>query len=127
MSSLDYSICISCGGLGVQTDLGSGEERPCCLCQKARYDEWIAERQPATRRIAVLDDKGRCCGRKPLAYKRPTHHFYCTRCNAQFDAQTGRQQANWAWVQDGYAFVATHPTSDYARRAMEAASETEAA
>lgn len=114
MNSLDYSICISCGGLGVQNDLGSGEERPCCLCRKPEYAAWVAERQPATRRVAVLDEQGRCCGRKPMVYKRPSHRLYCPRCYAEFNPATGRQQENWAWVSDGGAFVATHPTSDYA-------------
>lgn len=111
----DYRICISCGGHGIQRDLGSGEERPCCLCRKAEYREWIAERQPATRRVAHLNERGQCCGRKPLIYKRPHHYLYCTRCSASLNPVTGKQEPNWAWEADGDAFVATSPTSEYAR------------
>lgn len=113
--SLDYTICVSCGGLGVQRDLGSGEERPCCLCRKTEYREWIVERQPATRRVAQLNEQGQCCGRKPLTYKRPRHYLYCTRCSAALDPISGQQEPNWAWESDGNAFVATNPTSDYAK------------
>jgi hypothetical protein len=44
----------------------------------------------------TLDDKGRCCGRKPIVYKRP-HHFYCDRCDAAFDPSDGKQVPNWAY------------------------------
>lgn len=45
-----------------------------------------------------LDDKGRCCGRKPLQYKRPKPgHLFCDRCYAEFTAD-GQQRANWAWL-----------------------------
>jgi hypothetical protein len=43
-----------------------------------------------------LDDKGRCCGRKPLVYKRPRLHLFCPRCDREYDAN-GQQQANWAY------------------------------
>ena len=119
MSARDYTICVSCGGVGTLADLGSGEDRPCCICRKAEYGEWIAKMQPSTRRLAVLAENGQCCGRKPLAYKRPVPHLYCARCNAEFNPETGRQQANWAWVSDGDAFVAAHPTSDYAHIGQE--------
>lgn len=111
----DYRVCVSCGGAGTVRDLGSGEDRPCCICQKSAYAAWIVERQPATRRIARLDEHGRCCGRKPLVYKRPEHHLYCLKCSAYLDPVTGVQRPNWAWTADGEAFVATHPTADYAR------------
>lgn len=111
----DFKICISCGGVGTVTDLGSGEERPCILCEKPNYDAWVFERQPATRRIANLDDKGRCCGRKPTLYKLPTPHLCCFKCNAEINPETGKQQQNWAWVSDGDLFVATSPTAGYAR------------
>lgn len=117
MSAPDYKICFSCGGLREVEDLGAKEKRPCAVCRKVEYAAWISERQPATQRFAVLDDKGRCCGRKPLVYKRPNHHFYCTRCCASLDPNTGEQQENWAWRWDGAAFVATHPTSEYAASA----------
>lgn len=110
----DWRKCVSCCGTGSVVDHGSREERPCSLCRKDEYAAWIRERQPATRRIAKLNDRGQCCGRKPLVYKRPAHHLYCTRCSAELDPITGVQQANWAWVPDGDAFVATSPTADYA-------------
>lgn len=116
MATRDYRICVSCGGLGSVRDIGSGEDRPCILCRKIEYNAWVAERQPATMRVAVLDDKGRCCGRKPLVYKRPHHHFFCTKCNAEIDPQDGMQRENWAWIRDGEAFVATSPTMAYAKR-----------
>ena len=48
-----------------------------------------------------LDEKGRCCGRKPVVYKRQGHRF-CDRCCRNFDIITGYQIENWAWkVIDG--------------------------
>lgn len=50
-----------------------------------------------------LDDKGRCCGRKPIHYKRshPPHnmtpYLWCCRCSAAFDPATGLQIDNWAY------------------------------
>ena len=49
-----------------------------------------------------LDDKGRCCGRKPLEYKgrwEPAHKF-CPRCDRGYDSKTGEQIPNWAWAKD---------------------------
>lgn len=43
-----------------------------------------------------LDAKGRCCGRKPLVYKRPIHHLFCFRCDRDYDP-TGQQIENWAF------------------------------
>ena len=52
-----------------------------------------------------LDDKGRCCGRKPIDYKgrgsspeKP--HKFCDRCDRAFDRVTGEQIENWAWFLD---------------------------
>ncbi len=47
-----------------------------------------------------LDSDGRCCGRKPLVYKRPPAHKYCTRCDRAYDSVTGEQLVNWAWEAD---------------------------
>lgn len=49
-----------------------------------------------------LDDKGRCCGRKPLVYKRmhPPPHHYCPRCDRAYDLDDGEQIENWAWKRD---------------------------
>lgn len=44
----------------------------------------------------TLDDKGRCCDRKPLVYKRDGHRF-CTRCDRAYDLYQGFQKENWAW------------------------------
>jgi hypothetical protein len=46
--------------------------------------------------LGVLDGKGRCCGRKPIQYKRPTPHQFCPRCNRAYD-EDGLQIENWAW------------------------------
>jgi hypothetical protein len=56
-----------------------------------------------------LDDKGRCCGRKPLVYKRfqsaghPAGRF-CVRCDRCYDLQSGDQIPNWAYgrVEGGF-------------------------
>jgi len=45
----------------------------------------------------VIDEKGRCCGRKPLVYKRPIHYLYCCRCNSEYHFGSHEQIANWAW------------------------------
>lgn len=49
---------------------------------------------------------GRCCGRKPLTYKRDAHHF-CTRCSRSFDLQTKEQIPNWAWARLDSGFQST--------------------
>lgn len=51
-----------------------------------------------------LDEKGRCCGRKPIVYKRDPHLF-CPRCDRAFDPITGEQIENWAWIFIGGEFV----------------------
>lgn len=109
-------ICIYCRGTRDVVDLGSGEIRPCIGCRQDEYRAWIRERQPQTRRRAQLDSEGRCCGRKPIVYKRPYHHFFCHKCCADLSPD-GQQIPNWAWVRDGDAFVATSPTHEYAKRA----------
>lgn len=45
---------------------------------------------------ARLDDLGRCCGRKPLTYRR-TRALFCCRCNREFDDATLTQRANFSW------------------------------
>lgn len=45
---------------------------------------------------AQLDERGRCCGRKPLTYKRERRRF-CDRCNRSYDYYQGLQVDNWAW------------------------------
>ncbi len=54
-----------------------------------------------TEGVAQLDDKGRCCGRKPIEYK--NHDYgtdgfkFCPRCDRAYDRETGEQIDNWAW------------------------------
>lgn len=83
----------------------------------ANTDAWLRERDLVIGEIQAggddvtapkkLDDKGRCCGRKPLVYKVPQHRLFCARCDAQYDPQTGIQVANWAYraAADGFAKV----------------------
>lgn len=49
--------------------------------------------------MSKLDEKGRCCGRKPIEYKRDRRKF-CFRCDRSFDIETGEQMENWAWRQN---------------------------
>ena len=54
--------------------------------------------------MAKLDDKGRCCGRKPIVYKSKWStaegpQKFCTRCDRSFHLETGEQIPNWAWCQ----------------------------
>ncbi len=52
-----------------------------------------------------LDEKDRCCGRKPLVYKRDGRKF-CPRCDRSYDLATGKQVQNWAWLKaDNGEFV----------------------
>ena len=46
---------------------------------------------------AVLDEKGRCCGRKPQVYKSDHGCMYCGRCDRYYDPGTKAQIENWAW------------------------------
>lgn len=51
-----------------------------------------------------LDEKGRCCGRKPVTYRgRNTTsegpQRYCTRCDRSYDLEENEQIPNWAWKQ----------------------------
>lgn len=48
-----------------------------------------------------LDSKGRCCGKKPIFYKRshgdtPGPFYFCVRCSRAFDTD-GNQIENWGW------------------------------
>lgn len=54
----------------------------------------------------AIDAKGRCCGRKPLHYKRghtttlKRPQLFCTRCDAAYDPETKEQVENWAFTRD---------------------------
>lgn len=50
-----------------------------------------------------IGDDGRCCGRKPLAYRREGS-FFCTRCDRTFDILTKTQKANFHWFARGGGF-----------------------
>ena len=58
-----------------------------------------------------LDPLGRCCGRKPLSYKRghPPHihgaFLFCFRCDRAYDTESLCQIENWAWQKAGEDFV----------------------
>lgn len=49
-----------------------------------------------------LNGRGQCCGRKPIVYKRDPH-FFCCRCHASFNLESGEQIPNWAYekLEDG--------------------------
>ena len=51
-----------------------------------------------------MDSKGRCCGRKPLVYKRDGYLF-CFRCDKAYDINTKQQIENWAWMRAADGFV----------------------
>lgn len=59
---------------------------------------------------ATMDDLGRCCGRKPLIYKRD-RYFFCTRCDRAYDLGTRRQINNWAWCEVDGGFVQQYPAN----------------
>ena len=56
-----------------------------------------------------LDVEGRCCGRKPLVYKRDGGpHRFCVRCDAAYDLDgPGEQIVNWAYRAAPGGFVST--------------------
>jgi hypothetical protein len=66
-----------------------------------------------------MDKSGRCCGRKPLAYKGRCGNrgFFCDRCCRMYDLDTREWIENWAWKKNREGlFAATYPRSDYAAR-----------
>ena len=46
--------------------------------------------------MSKLDDKGRCCGRKPIRYKR-SGRLFCSRCDREYLIETGEQVESFAW------------------------------
>ena len=59
----------------------------------------------ATPTVKQLNERGQCCGRKPIVYKRPAHHLFCSRCMACFDPTTGEQIKSSAYVKVNGGFV----------------------
>lgn len=50
----------------------------------------------------MLDEKGRCCGLKPMVYRgRNTTstgpHRFCVRCDRAYSLEENEQIPNWAW------------------------------
>lgn len=45
----------------------------------------------------TLDADGRCCGRKPIEYRR-SPQLFCARCDRAYDPATKAQRPNFAWV-----------------------------
>ena len=62
----------------------------------------------ATPTVKRLNERGQCCGRKPLVYKRPTHRLNCGRCSAEFDPTTGEQIESWAYIKIEGGFVSRY-------------------
>ncbi|MCP5006496.1 MAG: hypothetical protein GY941_21540 [Planctomycetes bacterium] len=63
-----------------------------------------------------LDEKGRCCGRKPLHYKGggwcsppEAPMLFCFRCDRAYDVNTGRQKENWAFKKKGKLWLQQYP------------------
>lgn len=72
----------------------------------------------ASEYAAVLDAKGRCCGRKPLVYlgkhtTREGPQRFCPRCDRSYGLETERQMANWAYstIDNGETFYRAIPAS----------------
>lgn len=69
-----------------------------------------------------LDDKGRCCGHKPIFYKGGSWcsplgspKYFCTRCARDFGPD-GEQRENFAWVKNNAGdFVAVGTAHAVAR------------
>ncbi len=52
---------------------------------------------PSKTEVTRLDEKGRCCGRKPMVYKHGgltpmgSPHKFCPRCGNDYDIDTGER------------------------------------
>jgi hypothetical protein len=49
--------------------------------------------------MSDLDVKGRCCGRKPLVYKKKKKLF-CPRCDKEFSIETKKQIPSYFWMKN---------------------------
>jgi hypothetical protein len=70
---------------------------------------------------SCVGDTERCCGRKPIPYKRDGKWF-CPRCDAAYRMPSGEQIPNWAWLRSGDGFTPRYPESEAAKLARLAAS-----
>ena len=68
---------------------------------------------PASAEAKHLDEKGRCCGRKPIHYKGGSWcspqipQKFCDRCCRAYDPATGCQIENWAFKLADGVFIST--------------------
>jgi hypothetical protein len=67
----------------------------------------------------TLDEKGRCCGRKPIVYKRPKLHYFCDRCCSEYSAEK-RKVHNFAWELRGGNWIPRAYCRDAERRGVHA-------
>ncbi len=55
-----------------------------------------------------IDEKGRCCGKKPLEYtgkRYSQEQKFCSRCCRSFDRQSGEQIENWSYLKVDGGFI----------------------
>lgn len=64
----------------------------------------------------TIDEKGRCCGRKPLrytgAYSIGGPHRFCPRCDRSYHLTENYQIPNWAWAYQ----LSEDKTEEFVRR-----------
>ena len=60
----------------------------------------MSDQESSTRAPMTLGLLGRCCGRKPLVYKRDGFLF-CPRCDRAYSLADGKAVENWAYTKDG--------------------------
>lgn len=56
----------------------------------------------------MLNNKGQCCGSKPIVYKR-WGILFCHRCDREYDLYTKEQRENFAWTKKDEVFVVKFP------------------
>ena len=63
-------------------------------------------------KTAMLGEDLRCCGRKPLVYKKPVFRYFCPRCDRQYGSDKV-QRGNWGWLPTGVGFTPRYPDQEY--------------